>query len=40
MPFGGVGDSGYGNFDGTQSIDSFTDMRWITMETQTGHFPI
>ena len=40
MPFGGVGASGYGKFGGMQGIDSFTETRWITMETQPGHFPI
>ena len=40
MPFGGVGASGYGRFGGRQGIDSFTETRWITMETQPGHFPI
>lgn len=40
MPFGGVGASGYGRFGGKQGIDSFTETRWITIETQPGHFPI
>ena len=40
MPFGGVGASGYGRFGGRQGIDSFTETRWITVETQAGHFPI
>ena len=40
MPFGGVGASGYGRFGGRQGIDSFTETRWITIETQPGHFPI
>ncbi|WJT01074.1 aldehyde dehydrogenase [Novosphingobium humi] len=40
MPFGGVGASGYGRFGGRQGIDSFTETRWITVETQNGHFPI
>ena len=40
MPFGGMGDSGYGKFGGMQGIDSFTETRWVTMETQPGHFPI
>ncbi|MFN4135563.1 MAG: aldehyde dehydrogenase [Novosphingobium sp.] len=40
MPFGGVGASGYGRFGGKAGIDSFTELRWITMETQPGHFPI
>jgi acyl-CoA reductase-like NAD-dependent aldehyde dehydrogenase len=40
MPFGGVGASGYGRFGGRQGIESFTETRWITFETQPGHFPI
>lgn len=40
MPFGGVGASGYGRFGGKAGIDSFTELRWITMETEPGHFPI
>ena len=40
MPFGGVGASGYGRFGGKAGIDSSTELRWITVETQPGHFPI
>ncbi len=40
MPFGGVGASGYGRFGGKAGVDSFTELRWITMETQPGHYPI
>jgi benzaldehyde dehydrogenase (NAD) len=40
MPFGGVGASGHGRFGGRQGIDSFTETRWITIETQSGRFPI
>jgi benzaldehyde dehydrogenase (NAD) len=40
MPFGGTKASGYGKFGGQAGIDSFTDLRWITIETQPGHFPI
>ena len=40
MPFGGVGASGYGRFGGRAGIDSFTETRWITIETQPGHYPI
>jgi len=40
MPFGGVGASGYGRFGGKAGIDQFTELRWITMETEPGHFPI
>jgi benzaldehyde dehydrogenase (NAD) len=40
MPFGGLGASGYGRFGGKAGIDQFTELRWITMESQPGHFPI
>ena len=40
MPFGGVGASGYGRFGGAAGIDQFTELRWITIETAPGHFPI
>jgi acyl-CoA reductase-like NAD-dependent aldehyde dehydrogenase len=40
MPFGGVKASGYGRFGGRAGIDSFTELRWITVETQPGHYPI
>jgi len=40
MPFGGVGASGYGRFGGKAVLEHFTELRWITMELQPGHFPI
>ncbi len=40
MPFGGVKASGYGRFGGRAGIESFTELRWITIETQPGHYPI
>ncbi|UJW84973.1 aldehyde dehydrogenase [Devosia sp. SL43] len=40
MPFGGVKNSGYGRFGGKAGIDAFTELRWITIETQPGHYPI
>jgi acyl-CoA reductase-like NAD-dependent aldehyde dehydrogenase len=40
MPFGGVKASGYGRFGGKAGIDAFTELRWVTMETLPGHFPI
>ena len=40
MPFGGTGASGYGRFGGKVGIAEFTELRWITVETQPGHFPI
>src|SRR6185437_4405037 len=40
IPFGGVGASGYGRFGGKAGIEQFTELRWITVETEPGHFPI
>ena len=40
MPFGGVKSSGYGRFGGKAGIDSFTELRWVTIETLPGHYPI
>ncbi|MEN0119200.1 MAG: aldehyde dehydrogenase [Agrobacterium cavarae] len=40
MPFGGVGASGYGRFGGKAGIAEFTELRWITVETEGGRFPI
>ncbi len=40
MPFGGLKASGYGRFGGRAGIDSFTELRWITIETEPGRYPI
>jgi benzaldehyde dehydrogenase (NAD) len=40
MPFGGTKSSGYGRFGGKAGIDAFTELRWITIETQPGTYPI
>ncbi len=40
MPFGGTKASGYGRFGGKAGIAEFTELRWITVETQPGHFPL
>ena len=39
MPFGGVKASGFGRFGGKAGVE-FTELRWITIETQPGHYPI
>jgi aldehyde dehydrogenase (NAD+) len=38
-PFGGVKNSGLGRHDGQASIDTFTEMRWITLERGGRHYP-
>jgi benzaldehyde dehydrogenase (NAD) len=40
MPFGGTKASGYGRFGGKAGIEEFTELKWITIETKPGHFPI
>ena len=40
MPFGGTKDSGYGRFGGRAGIDEFTELRWITINTLSPHYPI
>ena len=39
MPFGGVKGSGIGRFGGKAGIAEFTDLRWITIQTQPRHYP-
>jgi benzaldehyde dehydrogenase (NAD) len=38
VPFGGVGDSGYGRFGGSASIQEFTELRWTTVQHQAREF--
>jgi len=40
VPFGGVNASGYGRFGGTFGVDEFTDVRWLTINTQPIRYPI
>ena len=40
MPFGGTKASGYGRFGGKAGIDQFRELRWITIDTEPGHYPI
>ena len=39
MPFGGVKASGYGRFGGKAGIAEFTELRWITIQTEPMHYP-
>jgi aldehyde dehydrogenase (NAD+) len=39
VPFGGVKDSGYGRFGGGAAMHEFTEMRWVTVQSQERHFP-
>jgi vanillin dehydrogenase len=40
MPFGGVKASGYGRFGGNAAIHEFTELRWITVSSGPGNYPI
>ena len=40
MPFGGVGDSGYGRMSGIESIHEFTELRWLATHKHPGNYPI
>ncbi len=35
-----VHDEAQMSFGGKAGIDQFTELRWITVETQPGHYPI
>jgi vanillin dehydrogenase len=40
VPFGGVKSSGYGRFGGKAAIHEFTELRWLTIASFPGHYPI
>lgn len=40
MPFGGTKASGYGRFGGEAGIAEFTELKWVTIDTRTPHWPI
>ena len=40
MPFGGVKDSGWGRFGGSAALEEFTDLRWMSVQQTTRHYPI
>ena len=39
MPFGGVKGSGFGRFGGKAGVAEFTELRWITVQTEPRHYP-
>jgi vanillin dehydrogenase len=39
-PFGGVKASGYGRFGGSAAVHEFTELRWITIGSGKGAYPI
>jgi acyl-CoA reductase-like NAD-dependent aldehyde dehydrogenase len=39
IPFGGMKASGYGRFGGRAAINEFTELRWITIETEPHRYP-
>ncbi|GAA6756203.1 aldehyde dehydrogenase [Thermus thalpophilus] len=39
MPFGGVKASGFGRFGGRAGIQEFTELRWITIQTEPLQYP-
>jgi benzaldehyde dehydrogenase (NAD) len=40
MPFGGVKASGWGRFGGNAAIQEFTELRWITVQEGSRHYPL
>lgn len=39
IPFGGIKSSGLGRHGGKASVDTFTELRWLTLERGGRHFP-
>lgn len=39
-PFGGSKNSGYGRFGSQSAINEFTEMRWITLQTEPRQYPL
>jgi benzaldehyde dehydrogenase (NAD) len=40
MPFGGVKASGWGRFGGKAALEEFTELRWISIQQTSRHYPI
>jgi acyl-CoA reductase-like NAD-dependent aldehyde dehydrogenase len=39
MPFGGVKDSGWGRFGGQAAMEEFTELRWVTVQSEPHPYP-
>jgi acyl-CoA reductase-like NAD-dependent aldehyde dehydrogenase len=39
MPFGGVKDSGWGRFGGQAAMEEFTELRWVTVQSESHPYP-
>ncbi|MCV0395774.1 MAG: aldehyde dehydrogenase [Rhizobiaceae bacterium] len=40
MPFGGVKASGWGRFGGRAGLEEFTELRWISVQSGPGDYPL
>jgi acyl-CoA reductase-like NAD-dependent aldehyde dehydrogenase len=40
MPFGGVKASGWGRFGGRAALEEFTELRWVSVQQTSRHYPI
>jgi acyl-CoA reductase-like NAD-dependent aldehyde dehydrogenase len=40
MPFGGVKSSGWGRFGGSAALQEFTELRWMSVQQTSRHYPI
>jgi vanillin dehydrogenase len=40
MPFGGVKASGWGRFGGKAALEEFTELRWMSVQQLSRHYPI
>ena len=40
MPFGGVKASGWGRFGGKAALEEFTELRWMSVQQSSRHYPI
>src|SRR5215207_7028188 len=40
MPFGGGKSSGWGRFGGRAALEEFTELRWLSVQQTSRHYPI